>query len=279
MDATVRRIFKVPALERLLLALCESTGARWLLKLAPGHYSYAPGTRRVCRRNGIVFDADIATYNGWMLYYLRSENHKVASLAKPGEVVLDVGANIGEVALACAARVGTGGRVYAFEPNPPTFENLSRNVNLNASLPCHVENLALGERAGTIGLVQVDGRNPGTVTVAESGESRAKVAEIRVTTLDEYVTANNLPRVDLIKIDVEGYESQALRGATQTLARWHPRLVIEIVDSHQRRHGGSARELAAWLRTNGYSLTELSSGRVIGPDENLDGCQLDVLCT
>ena len=149
------------------------------------------------------------------------------SLVGPDSVVLDVGANYGALTLplARAARL-----VYAFEPQREVFCALAGNMALNCVANVVCENMALSDRAGTIKVPQLDfgaENNIGGLELDYRGESTQRTYAVRSETLDEYVARSQLPRIDLVKVDVEGMEAQVLRGARATLARFRPILYVE----------------------------------------------------
>jgi FkbM family methyltransferase len=130
---------------------------------------------------------------------------------RPGDVVVDVGANFGLTALSAFSAVGSTGHVYAFEPHPRIFRYLVGNIALNrASDVITPYNIALGDHAGTVFLT--DSRADDQNTVSREA-THILVAQ---STLDDVVEP--LHRIALLKIDVEGYEKFVLEGATATLA-------------------------------------------------------------
>ena len=278
-DATIRRLFRCSLPERGLLAVYERLPLPVLLKLLPAHYSYPLGTFRTCRRNGMWFHVDIGTRNGWMLYSHRSCNPEMARYVRPGDQVLDIGANQGELALLFAQAAAPGGKVYAFEPNPAMFGVLARNIALNPAAECHAEPVALGASPGKVEMCQPDGRNPGTATVhTEKVPYGGNWATVEVMRLDDYVRTRGLARIDVMKIDVEGYEFEVCKGAEETLRRWRPRLIMELSDTLLRMHGTSADELAGWLRAHGYAIQDVATGGDVDAAQSLDGCFLNVVC-
>lgn len=278
-DNTVRRIFRCAPLEKALLGTYERIPWRPLLKLLPAHYSYPLGTWRKCRRDGIWFDVDIGTRNGWMLYCHRSANPQVGRYVRAGDLVFDIGANQGELTLAMARAAMPGGKVFAFEPSPTMFAVLSRNIELNPALSCRAEPLALGAAPGRVEIRQQDGRNPGTTTVhTDRVPYGGNWVTVEVARVDDYVRTRNVARVDVMKIDVEGYEFEVCKGAEETLGRWHPRLIMEVADSLLRMHGSSANELAGWLRDRGYAIRDVATDEEIAAGDSLDGCFLNVFC-
>lgn len=278
-DATVRRLFYGERAERVLLRLYERYGWRFALKGLPAHYSYPTPTWRIAERYGVVYRLDIATYGGWCVYSHWSSNWKIGQLLQPGQNMVDIGANQGEVALSCAKRVQPGGKVFAFEPNAPAYELLVANLELNPGLPCQPIPLALGATEGTAQLRLPDHRNNGTVTIDAPGVSfGGYIGMCHMETLDGYAERVSMPAIHLMKIDVEGYELAVLEGAMQCIDRWRPLLVLEVGDSLQRVHGRTANELVDWLVKRKYSVEDFHTGRKFGHGVNLDGCQTDVLC-
>jgi FkbM family methyltransferase len=151
---------------------------------------------------------------------------------------VDVGANIGIHACVGAAQLTDGGRLVAFEPVPGNAEVLRRNLDQNGlSDRVRVEELAVGESAGevTIHLAPTSGNH--SLAAGVVAHSRATIP-VRVTSLDEYLAGTGGPvRVDVLKIDVEGYDGFALRGAATLLREQQPTLMVEFVPSHLANAG------------------------------------------
>jgi len=186
------------------------------------------------------------------------------SWLRPGGVTLDVGANIGTYAIPLARLVGPGGRVIAFEPNRPTRACLRHNVRLNQANNVLVVSSAVGAVSGRQGLV-VTADNAGEVHLAPRDADHGR-ADVRVTTLDEEMSRLGIPAVDYIKLDIEGYELAALRGATRIL-RESPRLVVqtEIVLAHLQRYGFTLEDLVGFFAGLGYRPYECSAEGIMRP--------------
>lgn len=168
----------------------------------------------------------------------------------PGSVSFDVGANIGAVTLVLS-RLSPGGAVFAFEPAPANFAYLRRNLADNGAANVVAEALALYDENGPVPF-EVSEVYPAGSHVTAGDEATTFVEGVR---LDDYVERRGVERVDLVKLDVEGAEMRALRGAQRTLARFRPDLVVEVNPVALRRfHRVSFRDLAALLRSSGYSL-------------------------
>ncbi len=192
---------------------------------------------RLLRGNGFNQLAEVA--EGYLLYnvndhytgraiarygeYCAEEMASLAPICRPGDVVIDVGANIGAHTVAFARLVGPQGCVIAFEPQRLVFQVLCANVALNSltNVDCHWA--AVGERAAAIKVPELDVAQHGDF----AGVSLQGVREgmpVRQIALDEFVAPEGLR---LIKIDVEGMEAEVLRGARGLIARMRPVLYVE----------------------------------------------------
>lgn len=168
---------------------------------------------------------------------------------RPGAVVIDVGANIGLYTVPASQAVGAGGRVIAFEAHPQTFGYLQRNVRRNVAAGVVAENLAVGAAPGTVTMTFQAG-NPGETHVATDGE--AGDVAVRMVTLDDYCRATGVATIDYMKIDVEGYETNVLRGAASIVAASDRVLIqTEYEPRHMSRYGG-AMDMAALLAGWGF---------------------------
>ncbi len=139
---------------------------------------------------------------------------------RPGDVVVDGGAFAGDTSLYFAHLAGPGGRVHAFEFEPANLALLDQNLGLNPALAARIDirRAALWDEHGE--LVSFTSFGPGTaITVDGEGSARTE-------TIDSLVERGEIARVDFVKLDIEGSELQALRGAEATLRRFRPRLAI-----------------------------------------------------
>jgi FkbM family methyltransferase len=144
-------------------------------------------------------------------------------LCGPGSCVFDVGANIGDHTIPLAQHVGESGKVYAFEPQPQIFELLRENVTLNALSNVVCVHAALGASHGTVLIPEIDYSvedNYGGVEVSrfEQGDP------VRRAMLDDYLDERG---ANLVKIDVEGMESDVLAGGRRFIERFRPVLYVE----------------------------------------------------
>jgi FkbM family methyltransferase len=161
---------------------------------------------------------------------------------RPGETVIDVGAHIGFYTVQCARLVGKTGTVIAIEPDPRNFTLLMRNIRLNRLSNVIALNLALGAINGFVSFSLC--QDPGSSQVSDSGRIQVKVRR-----LDDVLMELKIKKIDWIKIDVEGYEMEVLKGAINTLKHNRKlRLIIEV-------HSG---DVLSFMQQLGFSESKLS---------------------
>ncbi len=159
---------------------------------------------------------------------------------KPGMTVVDVGSNIGYYALLESRLVEAGGRVIAIEPVPQNVEQLRRNVCTNGRTNIEVHHLAIADCNGTLPMYLSARSNWHSLLPTPS----SKTCMVTVSTLDSFLSHASLDSVDLIRMDVEGYEIKIIKGMRGILEQFDPQLLIEI---HPDVVGPSA--ILEYLRT------------------------------
>jgi FkbM family methyltransferase len=275
----VHELFTVPPLETALARFTRDHEIfDFVAKLAPVNLQYeAPAYRQVIR-NGITFLLDISDYQDWIVYWgiTTDRPSELYLLLKPDDVVFDVGTNIGEVCMTAAGLVGPGGMVYAFEPDPVSFRKLTGNLALNRFGNIFASNIGLGEAPATLQMkVDCPTNRGGNRIQREPGPGES--FSIHLDTLDRFVAQRELTRLDMIKIDVEGYELAVLKGAHQSLTRFRPRLFVEVSERNLRQQGASAAQLIAFIRAAGYKVHRAHTGEEIDERSSFD-LGFDVIC-
>lgn len=248
------------AVRSLVLASLPATIRRRILETRPNWRKAAPpGMRFVYGEylGDIQLHIDtrfLVERIAWTGSYEAELQHHIRRTIAPGAIVLDVGANIGAVTLGLARQVGDTGHVHAFEPAPPNRRRLEANLALNPALAKRItlHPLGLGDRAATLHWHEEPG-NPGNGWLRASGAGGIPVA---VRALDEVTHELGLPRLDFIKIDVEGMEDAVLRGAAGTLRRWKPALYFETL-ARFRDEGEGHDSIPGQLRPLGYTFHRL----------------------
>ena len=199
--------------------------------------------------------------------YEPNEFSWLGRVLKPGMAFVDVGANLGVYTLFAARRVSDNGRVIAIEPSSREMQALRGNVELNSLTNVSLVNVAVSDHAGEIELLVASARHAGHNTVGAFGydtqlEKREKV---RVERVDDILESASVRRVDVIKMDIEGAEFAALRGATATLERHRPTLLLELSDRALIPQKASSAEVLAFLESYGYETYAFdgTSGRAV----------------
>jgi FkbM family methyltransferase len=171
-----------------------------------------------------------------------------------GAVFLDVGAHIGYDSLKAARRVGPSGRVVAFEPNPSTAALLRDNITSSGIENIIVQQIACTDSETTLTFFDsTAGGNSGSSSLAaENAGSADRSFTVKARPIDAVIAELGLSRVDVVKADVEGAELLVLRGATETLRRFKPLVLLEVVPRQLANMGTSVEEVEAFLASLGY---------------------------
>ena len=185
-------------------------------------------------------------------YLDATERNCLAAELKPGSCFLDIGANVGAYSLWVASTCGPQVRIEAFEPDPELCARLRFNLATNQLDQVHLNALALGDHEGEVRLISGAG-NKGENRVESSGAGLA----VPMTTLPAFLARAGISRIDALKIDVEGHETDVLEPLFQNTPRsgWPQLLICEVTHDPDQR-------LARLLATYGYQLT--ASGRLNG---------------
>lgn len=199
---------------------------------------------------GHRFAADVSrTMTQKMLYVegerFIGERFLLAHLVPRGGVIVDVGSNIGYYLVLFEKLAGTSGRIIAIEPSPENLSELRRNIAENGFRNIELLEVAVGASSGTAGFRP--GINGGI------GDASSSSYQVAVQTLDEIIGAR---RIDVLKIDVEGYEGRVLAGSLDVLRRCHPAVFVEIHPHMLSPFGDSARSVVDRLRAE-YEEVEL----------------------
>jgi FkbM family methyltransferase len=176
---------------------------------------------------------------------------QVISFLKPGDIVVDIGANIGYYTLLEAKIVGDSGFVYAIEPVPNTFKMLTRNIEANNYKNILALNLAVGDKNSQVEMYICHNRcNLSSMKpLPEMTTSKITVEQI---TIDDFLVDKPLPR--LIRMDVEGYEYQVIKGMKNTFERSGSLYVFIELHFHLLKREESL-EILHTFKDNGFKVT------------------------
>lgn len=173
----------------------------------------------------------------------------------PDGHLLDVGANVGLVALPMARRLRTaGGRVTAIEPVAVNAQRIRESAALNG-LRVTVLETALGDHEGSIDIFRDCGLGSatGNAIMGDAGSGYGERTSVPITTLDALVSREGLPGIDVVKLDIEGAEVLFLRGAAHTIERDRPTIVGEFNAQLMPRFGHSFADVGPFLTDWDYA--------------------------
>lgn len=189
---------------------------------------------------GYLVAAPLDDYVGRAVFYIGELDRKITwvcrRIVRPGDHVLDIGANLGLVTMILARLVGPDGRVDAFEPLPAMCELLEQAIERNQLRNVHLHRMALGDEAGELALSVPRGHAGAASFLPEQRFAEQDEVRVPVHTLSE-IMAGSTNRARLVKIDVEGFESRVLTGGAEYFDRLPPETVLfELYDTDPTGH-------------------------------------------
>lgn len=181
----------------------------------------------------------------------------LASQVGPGDVVYDIGGNIGFFSLISARLAGEGGHVYAFEPLPENVDCLRRNLRTNGFENCTILDLALSDRSGQDDLLLSKESGGSTISVEDRPPDFAGTLTVRVATADALVESGEIRPPDFVKLDVEGAEMQVLRGMKSVIETYRPGILFEVDDADEANLAKKFSDITAFLEIAGYTVSRV----------------------
>lgn len=193
---------------------------------------------------------------------------QLQELLSPGDVFIDAGACVGLYTAVAARLVGPTGKVVAFEPAEVTYPILERNAQLNAEGNVTTVQAALSDTVGTAELFHVMGAS--LYSLGSGGHHDEGSEQVATTTVDAVARQLGLPKVDCIKMDVEGAEAMVLRGAAQVVEAFRPTILLEVNSWTASRFSAHDNAIAR-LQRLGYRFEVVQEDRLVPmaevPDE------------
>jgi FkbM family methyltransferase len=278
----VRLVYAILAMESLYSRTLRPC-LRWITLLFYGRVV----TKKI---RGIRYELDLSEQIDSSLYfrgyYERGTTKVLQRCVEPNMVVFEVGANIGAHTFRIAQRLALGdGRIYSFEPTEYAFRKLERNHALNRFDNIVLERMALSD----VNEEKVIHRatSPETLPFQASWDKKthtakhASVDRIVFRRLDDYFNEKRLQRLDLLKIDTDGYELRVLEGGRQTILNHRPVIVIEL-SKYVELIGDRLEQVMEVIAQLGYSFHSVDTSSEFGQAELLEAvreqCSMDCLC-
>ncbi len=192
--------------------------------------------------------------------YEKGTLHVIKNILNKGDLFIDVGANIGLMSIFASSLVSETGRIIAFEPNPATMQIFRSNITLNAVSNIETSDFAIGNSDQDSKIYERKDQNRGCASLIKT-DSEAEIYDIRVIPLPDYFEVPE--KIDLIKIDIEGYELEALEGAREILVgNDPPKLIVESSEMRENTYGFKTDDLFTFLMgLDRYRLFKSRSGK------------------
>ena len=251
---------ELPGWSRLMRLAGYGAALGGAQRMLPG-WSAMPKVIVIGKRHGFKMKLDRSDWAQCSTYFLGryyelGVQRTLDKLLRKGDIFVDIGANIGMISLHARYLVGATGSVICFEPNPECANVLDEHMAMNGILNVNVRRCALAETSGILTL-SLTSEHTGTATLAKvSGAVRS--LSVPVCVGDEELIGI-VPR--LIKIDVEGFELQVLKGLKKTLIQHKPFIITELVQDHLNRAGSSISEVSEFLIDIGYKPHGIGTAR------------------
>jgi len=248
------------------------------------------GMRTRCRRRGVMWDLDLDEGIDLSIYLLGAYEPAMlrayTSVIHEGDVVFDIGANIGAHTLHFARLVGPAGRVFAFEPTDYAAAKIRLNLEINPDLARRVnfqQRFLVADNTevlpATVAARWPVANDHDDLNEYHLGKPESLDHALAVTA-DDFFDAENLRRLDFVKIDVDGYEYPVLRGFHRNLERFRPRILIELAPFlYTAAQAGEFDDYVRFIAELGYSFIEARTGRPLPCDPTALRNQIKPGCT
>ncbi len=259
---------KFPAATRFLLrnylACCGwiPDGKGWLVEDLKRRSCNSAPLVQITLPPSIRLEVDLASAIGRDLYFHGSHERELVAFLRhvlhPGMSVIDAGANVGEISLIASRLVGESGRVYSFEVSPKTLPRLRRNIALNRAQNIEVVEAAVCGADGRLTFYLGQGVDSGSSSLSEPHDYQGDHLAVPGMRLDTFARSRPISQIDLIKLDIEGAELEALRGSEALLrGKVPPIVVFEYHEQVSSRAGWTIDDVRVHLDSFGFELRSL----------------------
>lgn len=188
----------------------------------------------------------------WYGSYEKEAIDTLYLLTKESDIILDIGANIGYYSIMLGLKANKG-HIYAFEPATSIRDHLLRNIKTNRLDNISVIPYVVSNETGTTQLFVSDETNIGMSGLVKPENFSGQIENVKMTSIDDWMGIVQPKTVTTIKIDVEGAEVKALQGMQETIKRFRPILLIEVIAAQLRSCHNSIDELFSYMQRNQYN--------------------------
>lgn len=263
-----RPLFLNVAFERLLkYSLTKFPDNKVLKILVPPSYMINNDRVRSFNQNDIKMELNLRHYNDHLTYWFSTQDvflKNIVRIIQPNDIVIDVGINIGFYLLNFSKKAQHG-FVHGFEPNPKVLNYAKKNCSLNGFKNIQLNNFGLGNTKSSFQMAQINDNLGMNKIVTSSESSQSFLIDVEV--FDDYVEREKLSKIDVMKIDVEGFEMNVLLGAAKSIAKWKPFLFVEIDEENLKGNDASFSKMKDWLMQSGYVVLNAITLKYLSPEE------------
>lgn len=264
--------YRTPVIYRLL---------KWVVNLLCPPAKKGNAAHLVASFDGGLINIDTSSSIEYHLLFRGCHEPEIVNLIKhvvrPGDVCLDIGANIGAHTLLMAQLAGPTGRVVALEPHPQICRRLRQNIGLNRLRNVTVINAALTERDGTIDLYgfAADAFEQGISSLLPDHEAKTKM-EVRAIRGVTLIREQQIVSCNFLKIDVEGAESLVLNELSELINRLRPAILVEYRKQHWEKFAADINSVLIRFREQHYDIYYIRRNvtRPLAGDAPPDSCEL-----
>ena len=278
------------SIRQLIKVLHLTTTARFVLQqVRRGRVFLAQQkTFRQVTRDGVNYELDLMKIIDLEIYLDGWEPETISFLKRAldsNSIVIEAGANIGAHSLLIAKLVSPRGHVYSFEPTSYAFDKLLINCKVNKDLE---NSITIEKRLLTNHSLEIP--NKEIISEFNINEKKSKAEVILddniAISIDDYILKKGIKKLDLLKIDVDGYDYKVLNGAKSAIKKFSPIVFIELANFTLIEQGDSVEDILLFLAKYGYTGYYINSGKIInsakevlsitGPTSHIDGIFLPI---
>ena len=231
----------------------------------PGSFSYSLASaglrqRNVVIRNGVAKGLKFNTGESCPELALGTYEVPIQNIftqhLKAGDVFYDIGANVGFFSIIAAKLVGETGKIYAFEPGRENAMSIAHNAALNNFDSIEVIEKAVSDTSGEGQLLLAKYSGGHALATADAPPDLAGEVTVELVSIDDLVAQNKIAPPNFVKVDVEGAELDVLKGMTQTIKTYRPKVIYEIDDGDRTAYEQKYHDLASFFRSLNYQVTQ-----------------------
>jgi len=236
---------------------------------------------REIEKKGIIYKLDLSDLMDWWFYWgFKDEAHEfLFTKIKPGNIVVDVGANKCILTSLFSDKVTKKGKVYSFEANPDSYLKSRSLIAKNSERlnNCVLIGKACGSTYSTMQIARTAKNNTGMDRLVSIDSTEGLGNNVEVVRLDREL--ENLESIDLIKIDTEGFELEVLKGAKEILEKFKPKLFVELDKQNLDRYNANFEQVIEFLKPFGYSFYNVQSSMYFNSEVELgENFHFDCYC-